>query len=237
MATPAETVRPAGNPQPKRRGACLHPIVFCDFDGTITQQDTLQALCERFLPERADALLAGMATGRLTLRAGLSELIGSLRSSDADEIVRFVCRQPLRAGFETFLQHMRDRRIPVVVLSSGMRFCIEARLAPWRTLIHAIHALDVDLGGTHMRARLDAADTPEALPKAEIMRDYPGHPKIAIGDSFSDQRMALHADHVFARDRLLTYLRRRRTAALPYRDFHDIIRRFPVSPQPFEPVD
>ncbi len=213
---------------PGQRGSS--PIVFCDFDGTITQADTLQAVCERFAPAATRDVLAAIATGACSLRAGVPRLIGSLRTEDAADIRRFVCRLPLRAGFGSFLLRMRERKVPVVVLSSGMDFCVAARLAPWQALIQSIHALPVAFGDPYLRACPSLADPAEALPKTAFMQRYPGHPKILIGDSFSDQRAALQADCVFARGRLLHYLRRRRVSAVPYRNFHDILRRFPVPP-------
>jgi 2-hydroxy-3-keto-5-methylthiopentenyl-1-phosphate phosphatase len=201
--------------------------VFCDFDGTITEADTLQAVVQHFLPASAGEVLADIGRGTISLRTGIERLIGALPSARADDIREFVNRQPLRAGFETFLLRMRERNMPVVVISSGMRFCVEARLAPWRHLLHRIYALDVALDQPRMRARIVDGNALEAVPKADILLRYPVRPRIVIGDSLSDQSMALQADITFARDRLLTFLHRRGSPAIAYRDFHDILRAFP----------
>jgi len=65
--------------------------------------------------------------------------------------------------------------------------------------------------------------------KADIVLRYPVRPRIVIGDSLSDQSMALQADITFARDRLLTFLHQRGLPAIAYRDFHDILRTFPCT--------
>lgn len=201
-------------------------MVFCDFDGTITREDTLQAMSRRFAPSVADRLLADIGEGRISLRSGLEALIGSLPSARAEEIADFVREQPVREGFGEFLRYLRASGTPVVVLSSNLRLCVEARLGEWRPYLHDVHALDVDLQQAYMRPIIDHRDTREALPKADIMLQYPVETRIVIGDSLSDRSMALHAQRVFARDRLLDFVRGRGMAATPYATFHDIIAAF-----------
>lgn len=204
-------------------------VVFCDFDGTITAQDTLQAIVRQFLPADAMEVLAGISRGNISLRAGTERLIGSLPSKQADTVRRFVTRQPLRPGFRVFLQDMYERHIPVVVVSGNIQFCVESRLAPLRHLIHRIHALEVDLDRPRMRALIASGTTSEAVPKADIVLSYPAQRRIVIGDSLSDRSMALQADSVFARDRLLSFLQQRELPATPFNDFHDVLRQFPDS--------
>lgn len=198
-------------------------MVFCDFDGTITARDTLQAVCYEFIPAVAARVLPAIGRHEISLRAGVSELINNLPSAAATEIRDFVCREPLRKGFIEFAQQLKDWQIPLVVLSGGMGFCVEARLQPWRQLLHNVHALDIGFDRTCMHAQMCNESGKEALPKAAIMRAYGAGHSIAIGDSLSDHSMALQADRVFARDRLLSFMRDRNRAVEAFRDFDDIL--------------
>jgi 2-hydroxy-3-keto-5-methylthiopentenyl-1-phosphate phosphatase len=54
------------------------------------------------------------------------------------------------------------------------------------------------------------------------MQQYPATKTIAIGDSVTDINMALQADLVFARDRLVEYLETEGKAYLPWQDFRDV---------------
>jgi len=147
-------------------------VVFCDFDATITERDTLQAVCHAFIPEIAARVLPAIGRREVSLRAGVSELIRNLPAAAADEIRGFVCREPLRKGFEKFAQQLKAWDVPLVVLSGGMRFCVEARLQPWRQLIEDVHALDIDFSGSFMRAQIHYGPGNETVPKAAIMLAY-----------------------------------------------------------------
>lgn len=198
-------------------------MVFCDFDGTITERDTLQAVCHEFIPEIAARILPGIGRGEISLHDGVSELINHLPSTTASDIRDFVCREPLRRGFENFAQQLKAWKIPLVVLSGGMGFCVEARLHPWRHLIHGVHALDIDLSQTFMHTQIHKGSRKEAVPKASIMQAYGANHNIVIGDSLSDHSMALQADRVFARDRLLAFMHDQNKTVEAFRDFEDIL--------------
>lgn len=219
-APAALTGVPAFTPMPQR----FRRMVFCDFDGTITVNETLRKVLLTFIPETARRILAELDAGTRTLREGVQELVAALPSRCRDAIVELVAAEPLRPGLEEFLGWLERNAIPFVVVSSGFRFYIEARLAPWRDRIHAIHALEVDTSGETMTLRLEHDHPREAMPKEWVLRSYACDERIAIGDSLSDFEMARAADRVFARDRLLRHLQEQGAAVTPYEDFHDVLR-------------
>jgi len=198
-------------------------MVFCDFDGTITERDTLQAVCQAFIPDVAARVLPAIGRHEISLQSGVRELINNLPAAAAADIRDFVCREPLRQGFEQFAQQLMDWNLPLVVLSGGMGFCVEARLRPWRHLILGLHALEIEFNGTFMNALIRENGGQEAVPKAAIMLSYAADNRIVIGDSLSDQNMALQADRVFARDRLLSFMRDRNSAVESFSNFEEIL--------------
>ena len=54
------------------------------------------------------------------------------------------------------------------------------------------------------------------------MAKYPAEEKIAIGDSVTDINMALAADLVFARDRLMGYLDQENKPYVQWQDFFEV---------------
>lgn len=197
--------------------------VFCDFDGTITEHDTLLSTCQRFIPDVAKRVCPAIGQGTISLRDGLEQLLGALPCRLAGDILDHVRRQAVRRGFGAFLGQLQSWNIPVVILSSSPAFCVEAFLEPWRPLIANIHALRVDLDGDYLRPHITGENDDEAVPKADIMLSYRAGMRIVIGDSISDQQMAVHADSVFARDRLLAFMRARQLPVTGYLDFYDIL--------------
>ena len=51
---------------------------------------------------------------------------------------------------------------------------------------------------------------------------------VGIGDSFTDRNMSQAVDTIFARDILAQYLQKCGLPYLPYENFYDVIRQFPV---------
>ena len=57
------------------------PVVFCDFDGTITLIDTIVALMKHFNPPGALEIMLELAAGTKSLRRGVGELFALLPSN------------------------------------------------------------------------------------------------------------------------------------------------------------
>lgn len=204
--------------------APFEQMVFSDFDGTITVNETFRKVLYAFVPDTAAAVIPQLDAGTLTLRDGVARLVSAIPSAAREAIIEFTAAEPIRAGFDELTRYLVERNTPLVVVSSGLRFYIEARLAPWRSRIHAIHALEVDCSGPYMGLQLDHDHPREAMPKEWLLRRYDARTRIAIGDALSDFEMIKAADRVFARDRLLQHLHERRVAVTPFNDFFDIIR-------------
>lgn len=196
-------------------------MVFCDFDGTITVNETLRAMFVELLPTQAPSILSQLDQGEITLRQALIDLTNLLPVDSPQRMCKIIAAEPLRPGFSEFVTFLREHKIPLVVLSSGLDFYILSKLQPWLPQIHHVHALRTKTDGEHLQLILDHDDPVEAMPKAEVMHHYHAHFNIAIGDSMSDFQIAQQADLVFARDKLLHQMQGQ-TKVCPFDDFFDI---------------
>ncbi|MBD2413110.1 2-hydroxy-3-keto-5-methylthiopentenyl-1-phosphate phosphatase [Nostoc calcicola FACHB-389] len=197
-------------------------IVFCDFDGTITVEETFVAIIKKFAPELSTKLLPEMYAQRLTLREGVREILQSIPSSSYAEILEFTLSQATRPGFIELLDFLDFQGVPLVVVSGGLRGMVEIVLGATQQRIHAIHAVDVDTSDTLLKVRSDYEGETELVAKVQVMAEYPADEKIAIGDSITDLNMGLEASVVFARDRLAEYLNKYQKPYIPWNDFSDI---------------
>jgi 2-hydroxy-3-keto-5-methylthiopentenyl-1-phosphate phosphatase len=197
----------------------VKPIVFCDFDGTITAQETFVAVLKQFSPELAANLIPQMYELKITLREGVRQILESIPSSQLPEIIEFAQSQPMRAGFPEFLDFLESQNIQFVVISGGLRVMVETVLGEELIKkVTAIHAIDVDTTGSHFRVISNYEGETELVDKVKVMSLYKTEKAIAIGDSVTDLNMALNVPVVFARDRLKVYLDQRQK---PYIDWHD----------------
>ena len=85
-----------------------------------------------------------------------------------------------------------------------------------------IYAGSVDTTGELLRPYSTMEGETEFIAKVKAMAQYPAAEKIAIGDSVTDINMALAADLVFARDRLVGYLDAENKPYIEWQDFFDI---------------
>ncbi len=193
--------------------------MFCDFDGTITVEETFVAVLKNFAPELSAKLLPEMYARRVTLRQGVRQILESIPSSRYGEILEFTQIQPIRPGFVELLDFLEFQGVPLVVISGGLRGMVETVLDSLVQRVHAIHAVDVDTSSTHLKVISPFEGGTELIAKVQIMSKYPAYQKIAIGDSLTDLNMALEANVVFARDRLAEYLDEHKKPYIPWDNF------------------
>ncbi|QIZ69791.1 HAD-IB family phosphatase [Oxynema aestuarii] len=197
-------------------------IVFCDFDGTITTQDTFVKMMREFAPECARDLLPEIYALRLSLRDGIRQTLESIPSRRYGEILDFIRPEPRRSGFVEFLDFLDARNVPIVVVSGGLRGMVETVLGDVRSRILAIHAVEADTRGEYLRISSQFEGGTELVAKVKAIEHYAPEQAVAIGDSVTDLNMALHAPIVFARERLADYLEARDRPYFPWNDFFDI---------------
>ncbi len=200
-------------------------IVFCDFDGTITVQETFVAMVKRFAPEVSALVLPEIYAKRVTLREGVRKMLESIPSSSYSALVEFTRNQPIRAGFVEFLDFLKTEQIPIVIVSGGLHGMVAAVLEPYLHLIEAIYAIEVSTSGAYLQVYSQSEGGTEMVAKAEIMASYQAEETIAIGDSITDWNLALAASLVFARPPLTDYLEEQKKPYVLWDDFIDIHER------------
>ncbi|MFP4649991.1 MAG: HAD-IB family phosphatase [Desulfobacterales bacterium] len=198
------------------------PFVFCDFDGTITAQESLQAVFEHFVPDKWQDMKARLVSGSVTLRSGVREMLESIPSARYCEVLSFVRQIPLRPGFEDFLGFLEKNGITFVIVSGGVRGMVEAGLGPLIDRVSRVFAADVDDSGPYLEVHSEFEGGSELVAKAEVMKLFNADPRIVIGDGMTDYNMARSGDLVFARGSLAGYLEDEGLAWIRWEDFNDI---------------
>lgn len=196
--------------------------VFCDFDGTITATESLEAVFKHFLPGKWEPVKEQLRSGKTTLREGVPKLIESIPSARYPEVLQFVSEIPIRPGFEAFLTFLEDRRIPLVIVSGGIRGMVEAKVGHLKDRIHDIIAVDVDTSGEFLKVDCRYAGGTELVAKSDVLRAFDADCRIVIGDGITDFNMARNADLVFARSALARYLTENGIHYRKWGDFTDI---------------
>ncbi len=197
-------------------------IVFSDFDGTITAEETFIAVMREFGAEEFGRTASEMVVGRITLRQGVRRVLESIPSRRYREVLEYIKDKPLRPGFEELLHFLRRNDILFVIISGGLKGLVETRLGPLMDLVYAYHAADVELSGERFRAVSDYESDVELVAKAQIIRRYDPAEAAAIGDGVTDFKMAEAVKTVFARDSLARHMADLGKPFIPWNDFFDV---------------
>lgn len=108
------------------------PIIFCDFDGTITNNDNIVAIMKHFKPDGFENIMQDTLDRQISIREGVGRMFALFPSSKREEITKFVLQTAgIREGFAAFLDYLRTEGIEFYVTSGGIDFFVEPILAPF----------------------------------------------------------------------------------------------------------
>ena len=209
------------------------PILFLDFDGTISERDAIDALLEAYAPPEWRAIEAEWQAGRIGSRECLRAQLALVRAS-REEVNALLDTIKVDRGFATLLETCVRLRVPVHIVSDGLDYCIRhtlARAGPRvaRALAHVqLYSSQLKLEGE--RWRVECADFAGACPhgcatcKPAVMRwlNPNGARTIFVGDGLSDRYAAESADLVFAKGKLADYCRAQAIAHVVYDDLSKV---------------
>ncbi len=203
-------------------------IVFSDFDGTITEHETLEAFIQLFIKEDIRKVAAQMIQSGYSVKDGIKEMMSRISVEQYNKKRDFFRNLPIRPGFAEFVKFLQLKNIPLVVLSGGILEMVTLNLAPYMEGIMCYYTANVDLSGQMVRFWSDYETEQELVGKQEIMSSFNYDKAICIGDSYTDFRMTMCADIVFARDRLAEKMEESQRTYFKYDTFYDIISQLEV---------
>ena len=187
-----------------------------DWDGTVTERDTLDLVLERFgdaeIYERVEAELDA---GRMTLNDVIATEFATV-TAPLDEVVAHVLEHArVRSGFAELARARRP-----LVVSSGFHELIEPVLEREGVLgAVELRANRVDARPDGWRVHFRVAETCEVCGEPCKRADLPAGEVVYAGDGHSDYCASLAAARVFATGGLARWLERRGVAFTPLTDF------------------
>ena len=201
-----------------------HRMVFCDFDGTITKQETFVAMLNTFAPEKMKEFGRLFSKKKITLREGVKGVVESIPSSNYKSMVEFIKGQEIREGFEELLVFLKDNGVPFFVISGGLLDSVKTRLADYDAYISGIFAPGIDDSREYLKVISEYEEDNELVAKVKVMEMFSYDFSIAIGDGATDHKMAMSSSLVFARDRLAKFLDGQSKEYIEWDNFFDIKR-------------
>lgn len=206
------------------------PVIFCDFDGTVTEKDNIISIMNEFGPEGWDEIKEAVLDRTISIREGVGKMFSLLPVSLKGEIVEFAVQNArIRPGFQKFLDYASEEGIPVYIVSGGIDFFIEPIIQQFEPLA-GVYCNSSDFSGKTIKIQWpnscdEHCSNDCGCCKPSIMRklEKSGAYKIVIGDSVTDLEAAKQADFVLARDYLKDKCEEWKIPHSPFETFYDCI--------------
>ena len=201
-------------------------IVFCDFDGTITNWESAEGLWEYYLGSQFHQKMKQLIREDATTSCGIKQLFHMIPSSRYGEMFDYIKTIELRPGFGSFLDYLDAQDIPLVVISGGIGEMITHVLKPYYGRLAGCHFCTLSTAQEYLTISSPYDDGIDLIRKERVMEEYSYQTSIFFGDSFTDRNASQSADIVFARDRLHLFLEERSIPHHSFDTFHDAVRIF-----------
>jgi Haloacid Dehalogenase superfamily, subfamily IB, phosphoserine phosphatase-like/2,3-diketo-5-methylthio-1-phosphopentane phosphatase len=202
--------------------------VLADFDGTACLHDVGVCLLNRFGDPDWTAIGEAYERGDRTYRELLTEENAMLKGT-REEMLAFVLDHcPMDPTFAPFVSWLRERGLPLTMVSDGSSFHIEPMLAAAGLTDIPVITNDFVFGPD---GRFAGLAFPNAHPVCvgcgtckmlAVTKAQAGGPVAFIGDGVSDRFAAQYADVVFAKRELPAICESVGVAYRPWTDFDDV---------------
>jgi 2-hydroxy-3-keto-5-methylthiopentenyl-1-phosphate phosphatase len=191
--------------------------VVLDWDGTVTERDSLHMVIERFGDLDVFRDLEARIERELTLNEVIGTEIATISAPFADVLTWLLDTVVVRPG----LAELVVAHDPLVV-SAGFRELIEPVLEREGVVAPVIANRLEPVPEGWRAVFLEREACPVCGEPCKRMALAGGGPFAYVGDGISDRCVSLAADRLFARDGLAHWLDERGTPYEPFDDLHDI---------------
>jgi len=182
------------------------PLIFCDFDGTIANDDVGYQLFHKFSGGQIEQLIPDWKSGRLSNREVLEKEAAMVTGSKED-ILDFVDKMELDPTFAPFVELCEKNNFKPVVLSEGLDFYINSILKNY-SLEHLEVMSNIGIiENNSMRIEFPYKNikcTRCGCCKGERIDEYRAKAGsdavvVFVGDGYSDKCAAARVDILFAK--------------------------------------
>jgi 2-hydroxy-3-keto-5-methylthiopentenyl-1-phosphate phosphatase len=206
----------------------MKTLVQCDFDGTITEEDTSFFLLDAFAQGDWRRLLREYKEHKISVGEFNTKAFAMVKADKPTLLEALQGKVKVRAGFHELVNYCRRKGFRLVIVSNGLDFYIEATLKDLGLKNIEVHAAQASFHPEGMEVRYVGPDgkrledgVKEAYTKSFLRL---GYRVIYIGNGDSDFAPAKYAHHVFATGELLAYCRENNLNYKPFENFMDVVR-------------
>ncbi len=201
--------------------------IYCDFDGTITQQDVIDLLLERLADPSWQDIETRWIEGEIGSRECLSQQIPLINGGweAIDNLLREVKSDP---SFKSFSIWCERKEIPLFIVSEGLQNAIKSLLGKEDIRVKKIWSNRLELSENGKFTLLfpyppNSKNCNLGLCKCQILEQSTNTGlKIVIGDGLNDICWTQKANLVFAKSKLLKHCELNNIPCIPFENFNEV---------------
>lgn len=204
-------------------------LISCDFDGTITRQDTLVEILNTYGSDHWQEIQKKVVAGELSIREGLQAEMGSVQADEPTLKELLERRVEMDPTFSAFLKTVRAQGIPLVLLSGGFDLCMETVLAkeglvylPY--LANRLYRKDGRWSVEFPYPCASCQDCGHCKGDPISAWKTQGYTTVFVGNGVTDRCAVLAADLTFAKEELHAWCQSQGIPSVAYRTFIDVQR-------------
>jgi len=206
----------------------MKTLVQCDFDGTVTEEDTSFFLLDAFAQGDWRRLLREYKEHRISVGEFNTKAFAMVKADKPTLLEALKGKIKVRAGFHELVNYCRRKGFRLAIVSNGLDFYIEATLKGIGLKNIEVHAAQASFHSGGMEVQYMGPDgkrledgVKEAYTSSFLKL---GYRVIYVGNGDSDFAPAKYAHHVFATGELLVYCRENNLNYKPFDNFVDVVR-------------
>jgi 2-hydroxy-3-keto-5-methylthiopentenyl-1-phosphate phosphatase len=205
----------------------MKTLVQCDFDGTVTEEDTSFFLLDAFAQGDWRRLLREYKVHRISVGEFNTKAFAMVKADEPTLLEALKGKVEVRAGFHELVNYCLKKGFRLVIVSNGLNFYIKAVLKDLGLENIEVHAAQASFHPEGMEVQYVGPDgkrlgdgVKEAYTKSFLKL---GYRVIYMGNGDSDVAPAKYAHHVFATGELLAYCRENNLNYKPFENFIDVV--------------
>ncbi len=202
-------------------------LISCDFDGTVTRQDTLVEILNTYGSGHWHDIQKKVAVGEMSIREGLQAEMSTVQADETALKELLTRRVEMDPSFSPFLKTVRAQGIPLVLLSGGFDLCVETVLAekglgPLPYLANRLYRKNGSWGVEFPYPSVTCQDCGHCKGDPILSWKAQGYTTVFVGNGVTDRCAVRAADLTFAKDDLATWCRSQGIPAVSYQTFTDV---------------
>ena len=206
----------------------MKTLIQCDFDGTVTEEDTSFFLLDAFAQGDWRRLLRDYKEHRISVGEFNTKAFAMVKDDKPTLLEALKGKVKVRAGFHELVNYCLKKDFRLVIVSNGLDFYIKAVLKDLGLDSIEVHAAQASFHPEGMKVQYVGPDGKrlEDNFKVAYIKSFLklGYRIVYVGNGDSDFPPAKYAHHVFATGELLAYCRENNLNYEPFENFIDIVR-------------